>query len=81
MTICDLCGKANECLQKEIKGREYDICPECWNPLAQRLQGKGRVKNPITVFLPQPRRVREDDEPEPPDNLPKSWGTGPTLNQ
>jgi len=81
MTVCDLCGKASECLQKEIEGREYDICSECWNPLAQRLKGKGRVKNPATIFLPPPRRIGEDDEPTPPDNLPKIWGTGAILKQ
>ncbi len=35
MIICDLCGEAKDCLQKEIAGKEYDICPECWNPLAR----------------------------------------------
>ena len=40
MIICDLCGEAKDCLQKEIAGKEYDICPECWNPLAQKLRGE-----------------------------------------
>jgi len=35
MIICDLCGEAKDCLQKEIAGKEYDICPECWNPFVQ----------------------------------------------
>ncbi len=26
MIICDLCGIAKDCLQKEIEGKEYDIC-------------------------------------------------------
>jgi len=54
-------------LQKEIEGREYDICSECWAPLAERLKGKGILKNSETVFLPPPRRVkeREDEEPKP----------------
>ena len=43
MIICDLCGEARDCLQKEIEGKEYDICSECWNPLAQKLSGKGRA--------------------------------------
>ena len=38
MIICDLCGEAKDCLQKEIPGKEYDICPEGWNPLAQKLR-------------------------------------------
>ncbi len=29
MIICDLCGEAKDCLQKEIAGKEYDVCPEC----------------------------------------------------
>ena len=36
MIICDLCDEAKDCLQKEIEGKEYDICSECWNPFAQR---------------------------------------------
>ncbi len=26
MILCDLCGETKECLQKEIDGKEYDIC-------------------------------------------------------
>lgn len=51
MIICDLCGEAKDCLQKDIEGEEYDICSECWNPFAQKLRGKGRLKNRETVFL------------------------------
>jgi len=79
MTVCDLCGETKECLLREIEGREYDICSECWNPLAERLKGKGRVKNWRTVFLP-PRPSKEDEAPEdPPDTMPKIWGAGSTL--
>src|SRR5260370_8580508 len=77
MIICDLCGEAKECLRKEIEGKEYDICSGCWNPFAQKLRGKDRVKNRETVFLPPPRVVteHENDEPEPlPDQPPKIWG-------
>ena len=65
MIICDLCGEAKDCLQKEFAGKEYDICPECWNSLAQKLQGRGRVKNRETVFLPAARinKEREDKKP------------------
>jgi len=31
MIVCDLCGEVKDCLQKEIEGKEYDICAECWN--------------------------------------------------
>lgn len=64
MITCDLCGKAKDCLRKEIDGKEYDICYECWNPLAQKLEGKGREKRCETVFLP-PRPIREREEEEP----------------
>jgi hypothetical protein len=77
MITCDLCDKVKVCLRKEIEGKEYDICSECWNPLAQRLRGKGRVKNQVTVFLPPPRafKEREDEEPKPlPGDPPKILG-------
>ena len=66
MITCDLCGKANDCLQKEIEGKEYDICSECWELLAQKLKGKGRGKPREMVFLPQrPRKEQEEEEPQP----------------
>ena len=77
MIVCDLCGETKDCLQKEIEGKEYDICAECWNPLAQKLKGKGRAKSRETVFLPPPRtfKEREGDEPEPlPGEPPKIFG-------
>jgi len=66
MITCDLCGKAKDCLQKEIDGREYDICSECWEPLAKKLRGKGKEKHLETVFLPpRPIKEREEEEPQP----------------
>ena len=58
MMICDLCGKEKDCLQKEIDAKEYDICPECWELLAQKLKGKGREKLREMVLLP-PRAIKE----------------------
>lgn len=72
MILCDLCGQAKECLQKEIEGREFNICVECWRPLEEKLKGKGRLKRKReTVFLP-PRPVpeREPEEPKSPPGLP-----------
>ena len=76
MIICDVCGEPRDCSQKEIEGKEYDICSKCWSPFAEKLRGKGRVKTQETVFLPPPRvKEREDEEPEPlPGELPKIWG-------
>jgi hypothetical protein len=74
MIICDLCGEARDCLQKEIEGKEYDICSECWNPLAQKLRGKGRAINREIVLLPPPRAVEEQEHEERPGEPPKIWG-------
>ena len=76
MIICDLCGQSKDCLKKEIDGKEYDICFECWTPLAEKLKEKGRAKNREAIFLP-PRPIRErDEESEPhPGEPPKIQGT------
>jgi ribosome-binding protein aMBF1 (putative translation factor) len=77
MIICDLCGEAKDCARKEIEGKEYDICSECWKPLEQKFRGKGRAKKEM-VLLPPPRerKEREDDEPGP-GEPPKIWGAIP----
>jgi hypothetical protein len=75
--LCDLCGQCKECLQKEIAGKEYDICAECWNTLAEKLKGKGRITpRREIVLLPPPRVVTErEHEPKPlPGEPPKIWG-------
>ena len=77
MIVCDLCGESKECRQREIDGREYDICDDCWRPLAEKLKGKGRVKKSReTVFLP-PRAIPEPEPEQPkpaPERPPKIWG-------
>jgi len=77
MILCDLCGQTKECQPKKIEGKEYDICAECWNPLAEKLKGKGRVKKEReTVFLPSqaiPEPKPEDPKPVP-GEPPKIWG-------
>jgi len=78
MITCDLCGKTKECLQKEIDGKEYDICADCWNLLAEKLKGKGRMSSREFVVLPPPRTTSEPEihKPEPqPGEPPKIWGT------
>lgn len=64
MITCDLCGKEKDCRQREIEGKEYDICFDCWSPLKQKLKGKGRSKHD-TVFLPPPRTKQLEEEPKP----------------
>jgi hypothetical protein len=72
---CDLCEQVKDCLQKEIDGRQYDICGDCWKPIEEKLKGKGRKKERETVLLPAPTRV-EPIEPEKPHpgEPPKIWG-------
>jgi len=74
MIICDLCGEARDCQQKEIEGKEYDICSECWNPLAHKLKGKGRAIRQEIVLLPPPRAIEEQEDEERPGEPPKIWG-------
>jgi len=82
MITYDLCGEAKDCLQKEIEGKEYDICSECWKPLEQRLRGKGKAKKEM-VFLPPPSEAkeREDEDTKPlPGEPPKIWGEADRPN-
>lgn len=76
MILCDLCGQAKECQQKQIEGKEYDICVDCWKPLAEKLKDKGRTKKERdVVFLPPLTKEPEQPEPKPvPGNPPKIWG-------
>ncbi len=78
MILCDLCGTEKQCSEKEIEGRLYDICSDCWNPLAEKLKGKGRekAKDRKDVFLPP---LTTEPEPPPkttphPGKPPKIWG-------
>ena len=75
MILCDLCGQARECEQKEIEGKEYDICAECWKPLAEKLKGKGRArKERETVFLPNLPKEPEPPGPKPVPSEPPKIG-------
>jgi len=77
MILCDWCGQAKECLQKEIDGRQFDICADCWRPIEEKLKDKGRPKRrrDDVVFLPpQMAPEREPDEPKRPPGQPKIFG-------
>ena len=51
MMSCDLCGKTAACLQMKIENKEFDICEKCWRPLADKLSGKGRLKEEILTDM------------------------------
>lgn len=73
MILCDLCGEEKKCRRREIEGKEYDICSECWTPIAKKLKGKGRVVME-TVFLPPMIQTPEPAETKPtPGEPPKIW--------
>ena len=57
MVVCDLCGQKTECFQRGIEGKEYDICSDCWTPLAKKLEGKGKMKED-----PRPSLVTQPEE-------------------
>jgi ribosome-binding protein aMBF1 (putative translation factor) len=76
MIVCDLCGQPKECLQKEIDGREFDICVDCWQPFEEKLKGKGRVQRKrVTVFLPPPPAPQPEEQRTPPGLPPTIFGT------
>ena len=80
MIVCDLCAHPKECSPKEVEGREYDICSECWNTLIQKLTGKGRAKRApemVTVPLPTPASPDEPNPPRFPGTPPTIYGNGP----
>jgi hypothetical protein len=70
MILCDLCGQAKECLQKESEEREYDICVDCWRPLEEKLKGKGRAKRKRSVVFLPPQLTPEPEQPKPAPGLP-----------
>ena len=76
-------GKSRSASKKEIDGKEYDICSQCWSALAEKLSGKGRVNKSREIVLLPPLRVneREDYELKPtPGEPPKIWGVAERPN-
>jgi hypothetical protein len=80
MILCDLCEHARECLVKEIEGRDFDVCADCWRPLEAKLKGKGRVKREREIVV-LPRTTPETEELKtPPGFPPKILGEAARLN-
>ncbi len=74
MVTCALCGESKECSAKEIDGKEYDVCSECWDALCRKLSGKGRdIKHRTTVLIPPLETPKEKPEPPTPNEPPKIW--------
>jgi ribosome-binding protein aMBF1 (putative translation factor) len=83
MIVCDLCGQTKECMPREIDGKEFDICADCWRPLEEKLKGKGRMKKRREIVLLPPPTVpeREPEAPKPmPGQPPMIWGGAERLN-
>jgi hypothetical protein len=75
MILCDLCGQAKRCRPREIEGKEYDICSDCWTLLVAKLKGKGRaIREPEMTLLPQQVTIAAPKETKPaPGEPPKIW--------
>lgn len=84
MILCDLCNQQKECFKRKIEGKEYDICSGCWEAIAEKLKGKGRVTKEREIVLlpsvPEPA-VPQPEPPEPkqppPERPPKIWARRP----
>lgn len=78
MIVCDLCCQPKDCAKRQIEDKEYDICSDCWNALAEKVKGKGTpVKKRDVVLLPA-MPTTEPAEPKPavpPQGPPKIWGS------
>ena len=80
---CDLCDQIKNCGEKEIEGRFYHICLECWTPLEVKLKGKGRARDKEKIEPPS-LSVQTDDSQEKeipfPGQPPKTWMKSDTVN-
>ena len=74
MIVCDLCGQARVCVQKEIEGKEFDLCLECWRPLEEKLRGKGRVKKERETIVLPPAAPQPEQPKTTPGLPPKIFG-------
>ncbi len=74
LATCALCGESKECSSREIEGREYDLCAECWDAMSRKLEGKGReIKHRPAVYIPPLEIPKEKPEQPAPHEPPKIW--------
>ena len=60
MTCCDICGTTAECVQKEIDGKEFDLCDRCWRPLAEKMSAKAIEE--ARIMEQASKELKESDE-------------------
>ena len=80
---CDLCDQIKKCGEKEIEGKFYNICLECWRPLEAKLKGKGRVRDKGRIEIPSAPVQTDDGEGKEtpfPGQPPKIWMKSDTVN-
>lgn len=66
---------------REIHHKEYDICRECWNAFATKLQSKGRAKESRgIILLPPPTQPDEPEEKPTPGEPPIIRGNSERFN-
>ncbi len=72
---CAMCGESKDCTAREIEGKEYDLCIDCWDALNHKLEGKGReIKRRMTVLVPPPPDTQKEKPETPaPHEPPKIW--------
>ena len=56
--ICDLCGEAKDCLQKEIEDKEYDICFRMLEPVRTKAEGEKQSEGSGNCVFTTAERVQ-----------------------
>ena len=80
---CDFCDQIKKCVEKEIEGRFYDICPGCWTPLEAKLKRKGRARDKEKIEIPSLSIQTGDGEEKEipfPGQPPKIWMKSDRVN-
>ena len=74
MIVCDMCGESKKCFEREIEGKAYDICADCWAPMTAKLKGKGKgINEREIVLLPESQPTEPAKSTLFPGELPTIW--------